>query len=381
MALRDRLASARARTDSLFALVAPDAIYDRPIAERHRLIFYLGHLEAFDWNLLARYAMDQPSFHSSFDQLFAFGIDPEPGKERSDTRADWPGVDEVRAYNSRARDSIDHLLADIAPDLVEMAIEHRLMHAETFTYLLHQLPCERKIRMPHEEAPDAPSPQQQMMDVPGGGALLGQLPGRFGWDNEFDRHEVGVPPFRISKYKVTNGEYLRFVREGGEPPPFWKNVHGHWLYRGMFENIPLPLDWPVYVTHEQASAYAGWAGSELPSEAQWHRAANSEAAVNANFERWNPIPVTAAPDSAGPFGAEQMTGNGWEWTSTVFAPFDGFRPHHAYPGYSRDFFDGKHYVMKGGSSCTAACFLRSSFRNWFRPNYPYVYAGFRLVEN
>ncbi len=74
-----------------------------------------------------------------------------------------------------------------------------------------------------------------------------------------------------------------------------------------------------------------------------------------------------------------MTGNGWEWTRDPFAPFDGFKPHPLYPGYSADFFDGEHYVMKGASPRTATVLARPSFRNWFRPDYPYMYAGFRLV--
>jgi formylglycine-generating enzyme required for sulfatase activity len=76
-----------------------------------------------------------------------------------------------------------------------------------------------------------------------------------------------------------------------------------------------------------------------------------------------------------------MWGNGWEWTSTLFAPFPGFQPFPFYPGYSANFFDGQHYVMKGRSARTAACMLRPSFRNWFQPHYPYVYAGFRCVSN
>jgi formylglycine-generating enzyme required for sulfatase activity len=79
------------------------------------------------------------------------------------------------------------------------------------------------------------------------------------------------------------------------------------------------------------------------------------------------------------FGVEGLVGNGWEWTSTVFGPFAGFERYPFYPGYSADFFDGKHYVMKGGSARTAACMLRRSFRNWFQSHYQFVYAGFRCV--
>jgi formylglycine-generating enzyme required for sulfatase activity len=91
--------------------------------------------------------------------------------------------------------------------------------------------------------------------------------------------------------------------------------------------------------------------------------------------------VGGFPQGQSAFGVFDLMGNGWEWTSSEFAGFAGFRQFSFYPGYSANFFDGKHYVMKGGSARTAACMLRRSFRNWFQPNYQYVYAGFRCVSN
>jgi formylglycine-generating enzyme required for sulfatase activity len=101
---------------------------------------------------------------------------------------------------------------------------------------------------------------------------------------------------------------------------------------------------------------------------------------NFDFHQWDPAPAGAHPEGASAFGVHDLVGNGWEWTRTPFAPFRGFAPMPFYPGYSANFFDGKHYVMKGGSPRTAACMLRRSFRNWFQPHYPYVYATFRCVE-
>ena len=95
------LVSAREQTDDLFQLVRPDSFYQRPIPERHRILFYLGHLEAFDWNLIARYALDMRSFHPEFDHLFAFGIDPPAGELPSDQPSDWPSIAEVERYNQR----------------------------------------------------------------------------------------------------------------------------------------------------------------------------------------------------------------------------------------------------------------------------------------
>jgi formylglycine-generating enzyme required for sulfatase activity len=216
-----------------------------------------------------------------------------------------------------------------------------------------------------------------MMRVPAGPATLGRnLGDGFGWDNEFAAHTVHVPEFSIGQDKVSNGEYLAFVNEGGSPPHYWVKREGRWYWRGMFGEVPLPLDWPVYVTLDQARAYAAFRGASIPTEEQYHRAcpAAVEPEANLDYRHWDPVPVARSGRIS------QMMGNGWEWTSTVFAPFEGFSPHATYPGYSANFFDGKHYVLKGASPRTAAKLVRTSLRNWFRAEYPYVYATFRLCQ-
>jgi len=394
------LANARRRTDHLLDLVPQEALDERPIPERHRLIFYLGHLEAFDWNQMIRGALGESSFNPDFDQLFAFGIDPEPGQLPSDIPSDWPKAEQVRVYNGEVRKRIDGLLNHVPSQLIHVAIEHRLMHAETLAYLLHNLDYRHKRRpSDYTVARSGTPPKTEWVLIPEGRAELGQPdPGVFGWDNEFSAHAVEVAPFRITRHKITNGEYLQFVKQGANPPHFWRQRNGGWHYAGMFDEMRLPLDWPVYVTHEEASAYAEWSGAHLPSEPQFHRAAYGSRNGTSNrrypwggespqprhgnfdFNSWDPAPVTAHADGASAFGVDQLAGNGWEWTSTVFGPFEGFQAFPFYPGYSADFFDGKHYVLKGGSPQTAAPLLRSSFRNWFRADYPYVHAAFRLVK-
>src|SRR5678810_770439 len=108
-----RLADARAQTDALFDVVRPDSLYERPIAERHRIVFYLGHLEAFDWNLLRERFLNRKAFQPEFDRLFAFGIDPVDGGLPSDQPADWPSLAEVHRYVSRVRSSLDDGLATV----------------------------------------------------------------------------------------------------------------------------------------------------------------------------------------------------------------------------------------------------------------------------
>jgi iron(II)-dependent oxidoreductase len=396
--VRTALAAARANTDALFGVLRPGSLYERPIAERHRIVFYIGHLEAFDWNLL-REPLGFEAFHPSFDRLFAFGIDPPVGEMPQDRPSDWPLIGEVRAYSHRVRERLDAEIDRAPEQLIHVAIEHRLMHAETFAYMVHNLPPGAKQAPPSNGAASGPAPDGRMIEIPAGTATLGQKPGNgFGWDNEFRECPVETPAFSIARYKVTNGEYLNFVRTGAAPPHFWIRRKDAWLYRGMFGEVPLPLDAPVYVTQQEAAEYARWVGKSLPTEAQFHRAAfgtpeGDERAYpwgddppapgrgNFDFAGWDPAPATAFPGGDSAFGVSQLLGNGWEWTRTLFAPFPGFETFPFYPGYSANFFDGAHYVLKGGSARTAAPLLRRSFRNWFRPDYPYVYAGFRLVEN
>ncbi|HTW31318.1 MAG TPA: SUMF1/EgtB/PvdO family nonheme iron enzyme [Candidatus Sulfotelmatobacter sp.] len=399
-ALQEQLDSARELTDSIFGLLASEALYSRPIPERHRLIFYLGHLEAFDWNLIGRRILDISSFHPLFDKLFGFGIDPPVGQVASDQPSDWPRVGEIQAYNLRVRAKIDELLHQAPDQIVHVALEHRLMHAETLAYLLHNLPYNQKTPASIPLVHRAERLGNRMMEVDPGMVTLGQRAGEFGWDNEFTEHQVNVPGFRVSKYKITNGQYLDFVRDGASAPHFWAWRGGQWFYRGMFFEVPLPMNAPVYVTHNEASSYARWCGKKLPTEAQFHRAAyetsqgeerlypwgNAEPdALRGNFDfyrwGWDPVDVNANPAGDSAKGISQLVGNGWEWTGTKFGPFPGFQPMPFYLGYSQNFFDEEHYVMKGGSPVTAACMLRRSFRNWFRPNYPYVYASFRVVED
>ncbi|HET9025342.1 MAG TPA: SUMF1/EgtB/PvdO family nonheme iron enzyme, partial [Burkholderiaceae bacterium] len=271
--LRRELGRAREHTDALFTLVSDETLYERPIADRHRLIFYLGHLDAFDWNQVARGALDAQSFHPGFDRLFEAGIDPPAGQAPKDRASDWPAVEDVRDYVRRARARLDDLWNQAPLERRQVAIEHRWMHAETLCYLFHQLPHAAKRAPAERDMTDAPSPRHEFVPVPAGRATLGQHADQFGWDNEFPMCEIDVATFEISRYKVTNAQYLRFVVDGGTPPPFWRKRDGRWWLRRMFDDMPLPADAPAYVTHRQAAAYAAWSGNALPTEAQWHRAA------------------------------------------------------------------------------------------------------------
>src|SRR5205085_1673877 len=139
------LSEAREHTDELFSLLRGDSLYERPIPERHRIIFYIGHLEAFDWNLVAKNGLGLSKVSDELDDLFAFGIDPPIGLLPQDQPSDWPRVEQAQAYVERVREQLDRVIDDAPPEMLAMALEHRLMHAETFTYMLHNLPYQQRI--------------------------------------------------------------------------------------------------------------------------------------------------------------------------------------------------------------------------------------------
>jgi iron(II)-dependent oxidoreductase len=422
-AWRDRWLANRARSRRFFGeILTPNAYYERPIALRHPFVFYEGHLVAFAVNVLLKQVLGRPGIDADLEVLFARGIDPSKAAEAPELA--WPGRPQVSAYVARADeallDALDGAPEEVLVEAAPLLLEHEEMHQETLLYMLHRLPLALK-RRPKGTAPPetggAP-PQQRAVRIAAGCAALGARRGEipFGWDNEFSRQDVLVPEFQIDVHAVTNADFLEFVEAGGYArpdlwsekarawlaesatthPAFWIRRDGAWLWRGQFEEIPLPPAWPVYVSHAEASAYARWRGRRLPTEAEYHRAAFSrpgagEAAHpwgddppsaahgNFGFRSFDPVPCGSRPAGASPWGVHDLAGNGWEWTSTPFGPLPGFTPMPLYPVYSADFFDGRHFVLKGGSPATTPAILRRSFRNWFQGHYPYVYAKFRTA--
>jgi formylglycine-generating enzyme required for sulfatase activity len=408
-ALRLRYLNNRNRTAEIFSLLEPGAYYERPIPLRHPFVFYEGHIPAFSFNKVAREALGVGSIDASFELLFERGIDPSDVADAARHERDsWPERSRVREFAARCDAAVLHAfatadLSGASSPLLARAqaayciLEHEEMHHETLLYLMHRLPLERKRLAGRTGAfVDRAVPAHRRVPVAAGTATLGAsretLP--FGWDNEFDEHRVAVPAFEIDVHNVTNGDWLAFVRDGGPVPSFW--LDGGATLLGSFEVMPLPLSWPVYVTNAQAAAYAAWKGARLPTEPEYHRAAfgtpdgderafpwgdaaPSSAFGNFDFKRFDPEPVGANPAGASAWGVHDLVGNGWEWTSTAFAPLPGFTPMASYPQYSEDFFDGRHVVLKGASPVTNRNHVRRSLRNWYRAEYPFVYATFRTV--
>ena len=399
----------RERSSFLFDMVAPEAYFSRPIPLRHPIVFYEGHLPAFSFITLARNTMGVPSVDPKLEALFQRGIDPADERAAAaQSIAAWPTRDEIRAFGRACDDAVVACLREAqaaepnsrAVQAAFTILEHEQMHHETLLYIFHRVPLGLKKKPSNGAAPgDGPLPPSDRVQVEPGVATLGakrdSIP--FGWDNEFDETHIDVPAFAIDAHSVTNHDYLEFVKAGGSLPPFWTQRDGDFSVLGMFEEVPLRHSWPVYVTLDQAVEYAAWKGMRLPTEAEYHRAAYgqpgggermqpwgdqpvSDNRGNFDFRFWDPEPAGSHPAGASAWGVHDLVGNGWEWTSSPFRPLPGFEPMATYPQYSADFFDEQHYVVKGASPITARELIRHSLRNWYRPNYPYIYAKFRCVS-
>lgn len=408
-------------------------LFERPIALRHPFIFYLGHIPAFLDIQLSRHAVDQdlgPTYltePASYADVFERGIDPDlddptvcnPHSLVPDNDQEWPAINSILAYQKKIRERLQRLLVYWESEafktqssnwidsrqrqarIVWMCFEHEAMHLETLLYMLIQSPNvlppkgiaqpSWKLFMRSNALPLlTPLSESPLMQLPGGTISLGHddhesldhksKEHEFGWDNESPERQVSIAAFDIQTRPVTNGEYFQFLQDTQADfiPASWLKQDDQIFVKTVFGPCPLAYaqHWPVQTSYKQADLYAQYKGGRLPSEAElihFRDNATTEKWPNIGFENWSPTNVSNE--------RVHSLGDVWEWTSTVWDTHEGFEPSQIYPGYSADFFDGKHHVVLGGSWATHPRIAeRRSFRNWYQAGYPYVFSGFRLCH-
>jgi gamma-glutamyl hercynylcysteine S-oxide synthase len=298
-----------------------------------------------------------------------------------------------------------------------MVVQHEHQHDETML-ATHQL---RKgapaLLDPPGEHP-APTAFPDEVLVEAGPFEMGSSEDPWAYDNERPGHVVDLPAYYIDTTPVTNAAYLAFMEAGGYDDPSWWHPSGwewrnssgkrapafwfregtQWLRRRLGRVEPVPLDQPVqHVCWYEADAYARWAGKRLPTEAEWEKAARWDPvarrsrrfpwgdtppdATRANVGQriMQPTPAGAYADGASAYGVRQLLGDVWEWTSSDFAGYPGFRSF-PYKEYSEVFFGPDYKVLRGGSWATHPLACRGTFRNWDFPIRRQIFAGFRCAR-
>ena len=290
-----------------------------------------------------------------------------------------------------------------ALELIELGIHHEHQHQELLLTDILSLFAANPLRPAYREPAyaDAPSssPELTWHAFPGGIFQVGHAGQGFAYDNEMPRHEQLVHPFRLAGRPVTNGDWLEFMRDGGystaslwlsdgwskvnaegwRAPLYWEEHDGQWLQMSLEGLHPVDPARPVcHVSFYEASAFALWAQARLPSEFEWEVAACdlAEAGNTMGSGRLRP-----APTQGGHQGLAQMFGDVWEWTSSAYAAFPGFRPATGAVGeYNGKFMCGQ-YVLKGGSIATPDIHIRRSYRNFFYPHHRWQFKGLRLAQD
>jgi gamma-glutamyl hercynylcysteine S-oxide synthase len=303
---------------------------------------------------------------------------------------------ELRRYMSEVRsrtlEVLDGVDLDRADDpllrggfVYELIIAHEHQHNETMLQLIQMVdgyePAARDPRPGAEPVGDGP----EMVRVEGGEVEVGAPATGFAYDNERPRHVVEVPPFRIDRAPVTNGDFAAFLaEEGGDPPLHWeRDGAGGWVSTAMGRSVEVDPRLPViHVDCAKAEAFARWAGKRLPIEAEWEAAAAGADRERANLDQlaFGCAPAGAYADAAAASGAVQMLGDVWEWTSSEFTGYPGFRAF-PYREYSEAFFDAGYRVLRGGSWATRRNVIRTSFRNWDLPERRQIFSGIRCVKD
>ncbi|WP_346618590.1 ergothioneine biosynthesis protein EgtB [Blastococcus montanus] len=420
-ALRERLAgdlaAARARTLLLTDHDEPELVRQHtPLLSP--LVWDLAHIGQQEelWLLRAGDPHRASLLPADVEALYDAFTHPRAGRARLPL---LPPV-EARGFCSEVRgrvlDRLDRLGDGDDPFDFAMVVSHEQQHDETMLQALNVRTGRPLLGAGSPLPPGRPGLAGTSVLVPGGSFVLGVDPADepFSLDNERPAHRVDVPAFRIGRVPVTNAEYAEFIADDGYRNSRWWSARG-WEHRtsaglerpqfwgqdgtrtrfGVVED--LPPDEPVqHVTFFEAEAYAAWAGARLPTEVEWEKAAvwdpsagrrrrfpwgaaePSPALANLGGTALRPAPVGAYPAGASAYGVEQLVGDVWEWTSSSFEPWPGFRPM-LYVDYSAPFFGGDYRVLRGGAWSVGSSIIRPSFRNWDHPIRRQIFSGFRLA--
>lgn len=380
--------------------------------------WHLAHttwfFEAFVLHQLPDFAPHEPSYNYLFNSYYN-GIGAQFPRHLRGTQT-RPTVSEILAWRAIVDNQILELidkLESVPPELantIVLGLHHEQQHQELMlTDIKHAL-WQNPLYPRYTDTPIPPSSQpltstNHWLTLDAGLYEAGHHGESFSFDNERPRHQHYLHSLAIAARPTTNREYLEFIEDGGyQTPQLWLSDGWHWVNT---ENIQAPLYWlkddateaatewrqftlrglqplaldaPVtHISFYEAQAYAAWKGMRLPTEFEWEVAAAHHAPKNQNeavgiFVESGHL----APQQHPGFG---FLGNVWEWTSSAYSPYPGFKPFAGNAGEYNGKFMCNQYVLRGGSCATPRHHIRHTYRNFFYPQQRWQFTGIRLANH
>jgi 5-histidylcysteine sulfoxide synthase/putative 4-mercaptohistidine N1-methyltranferase len=394
---------------------------------RHPIIFYYGHTSAFYMNKLILAGLIKDRINPTIESMCAIGVDEMSWDDLNEEHYDWPSVKQVTDFRLQVKEQVLQLIDRLPLDLpidwespwwpIIMGIEHMRIHIETSSVLIRQLPISEVQVNPNFPTCKeyTPPPKNEIINVLGGHITIGKSrdDAYYGWDNEYGIHKAEVANMKVSKFLVSNQEFLDFVESDGyskqdywteegwgwvsyakvKYPRFWIQEQGKWYQRNMTEIIEMPWSWPVEVNFLEAKAFCNWKSQQtgkkyrLPSEDEWYQmfkicqvASFQKAEVlpaNINLNYW----ASSCPVDRFRFDSlYDIIGNVWQWTEVPIYPFKGFKVHPLYDDFTTPTYDTQHNLIKGGSWISSGNLAIPESRYAFRRHF-YQHAGFRYIES
>jgi ergothioneine biosynthesis protein EgtB len=333
-----------------------------------------------------------------------------------------PTIDDILEYydviTKKVTDVLQNSLTPEASYLFTMSIHHECQHQELLVYDLQHLLGDqyRPIRITHVEKPS--TLKQESIKIPGGIYKMGYSGNEFCYDIELPEHKVYLNDFQIENFPVTNAQYLEFIEDDGydnfsfwlsdgwdtvkknewKAPMYWEKENDEWFTRDFVGRRKINPNEPVcHVSFYEAMAFCKWVGKRLPTEAEWEKAALWNEAENSktifpwgnepptknhanllDSRVWNCTDVGSYETGKSHYGCYQMIGDVWEWTSSEFVGYPGFKT--GFDEYNDKWFTNQK-VLRGGSFGTPALSIRGSYRNFFRLDERWMFSGFRCVKD
>lgn len=402
--LIERYKSVRSQTLALTAPLSSEDMVVQSMPDASPVKWHLAHTAWFFETFLLQRFTDWRPVDERYGELFnsyyeAAGARWPRARRGLMTR---PTLDDVLSYRAAVDVGMTAFIADADEDavaLIELGLQHEQQHQELIlTDVLHlfaSLPSRPAYAPGQPEAANDPGPLS-WTSFDGGVIEIGSAGGGFHFDNERPRHPVLLQPYVLADRLVTNGEWSAFMEDGGyerpefwladgiarvrdegwRAPLYWEQCDGVWMQHGLRGLLPADPHTPVaHVSLYEADAFARWSGARLPTEAEWEHAASASPMHGNLLGAGRLVPAGAKPGQ----GLRQLYGDVWEWTSSAYAPYPGFRPAAGAIGEYNGKFMINQAVLRGGSCLTPDDHIRASYRNFFQPWHRWQFTGVRLA--